>query len=258
MRRIPGLGRLVVPQPLPVVMPDDGAAGAALRPVAAGLVLARGERLSVGLRAGQDVVPIGAVAAAVDRRALFRERGLLADLVVGAVQIVDASRDDLALGILPGAGTDAIARVTAQILGSPNTADCGGSAPFPPRNEPLNFRQQLEVIYRDQLRRGTTSTFVYTEGDIVWTQEYLRYRNSGCGQDDAIEKVLRQIDGGGVAPDCTPASSTTTTSISTSSTTSSTTSISSTTTFVSTVFSTSTTSTSIPTRSRATIRWRSA
>ena len=53
---------------------------------------------------------------------------------------------------------------------------------FPPRNEPFAFRQELERIYRDDLRRTAVQTFVDPEGDIVWTQEYLRYRLNGCSQ----------------------------------------------------------------------------
>jgi hypothetical protein len=56
-----------------------------------------------------------------------------------------------------------------------------GRVDFPPRNEPFDFRTQLEAKYRDQLKRTAVSTFVDIEGDIVWTQEYLRYRVNGCG-----------------------------------------------------------------------------
>src|SRR5262245_8795089 len=130
MRRIPGLGFGVVAQSLPVVMTDHRRAGAALRPVAAGAILAGRERPPVGLRAGQHVVPIGRVATAVDHVALFTERGLLAELVVGAVQVVDVLRDHVPLGIPPGAGPDAVAgidglaaaaRLRAQI-GAPGLA----------------------------------------------------------------------------------------------------------------------------------------
>src|SRR4029079_9713563 len=48
-----------------------------------------------------------------------------------------------------------------------------------------------------------TGTYVDLEGDIVWTQEYLRYRVSTCDHSTAIQKVFAQISGGGVQPDCT-------------------------------------------------------
>ena len=67
---------------------------------------------------------------------------------------------------------------------------------FPPRNEPLNFKVQLEAQYRDQLRRSAGSTFVDPEGDIVWTTEYLLYRLNLCGHADSVAKVMRQIDTG--------------------------------------------------------------
>jgi hypothetical protein len=82
---------------------------------------------------------------------------------------------------------DAVARVFRQIDGLGVDPGCGTAATiaFPPRNEPFDFRSQLEQKYRDGLRRGPTTTFVDVEGDIVWTLEYLRYRLSACGHADA-------------------------------------------------------------------------
>jgi hypothetical protein len=73
---------------------------------------------------------------------------------------------------------------------------------FPPRNEPFAFRQQLETVYQTQLHRTTTSTFVDIEGTVVWTQEYLRYRLSGCSHLQAVQNVLSQIDGAAGPPEC--------------------------------------------------------
>ena len=112
-----------------------------------------GERRAVRLRAGEDVVPVRRVAAAVDHLALLGQRGLLADLVVGAVQIVDVLRDHLALGVLPRAVADAVAGVDgcpgalrAQI-GAPGLAagaaacascwQCRSAPSRPPRSAPL-------------------------------------------------------------------------------------------------------------------------
>src|SRR5262245_50131625 len=111
MRRVPRLGRLVVTQPLAVMMSHHGGALGALGPVATGAVVARRERAAVRLRPGQHVVPVGRVGAAVDRLALLGERRLLADLVVRAVEVIDILRDHLALGVLPGSAADAVARV---------------------------------------------------------------------------------------------------------------------------------------------------
>jgi hypothetical protein len=73
---------------------------------------------------------------------------------------------------------------------------------FPPRNEPFAFREELERKYRDGLRRSPSSTYVDLEGDIVWTQEYLRYRVNECSHDVAVQRVLAQIDGQGILPVC--------------------------------------------------------
>src|SRR5262245_32928172 len=134
MRRVPGLGCVVVAQSLPVVMTDHRRAGAALRPVAAGAILTGRKRPPVGLRTGQHVVPIGRVATAVDHIALFAERGLLAELVVGAMQVVDVLRDHVSLGIPPRAGPDAVAGIdglaaAARLrteIGAPGLAACSG------------------------------------------------------------------------------------------------------------------------------------
>jgi hypothetical protein len=80
--------------------------------------------------------------------------------------------------------------------------DAAGVIAFPPRNEPFAFRQELEAKYRDGLRRSPSSTYVDLEGDIVWTQEYLRYRVNQCDHATAVQKVLDQIDGRGIAPVC--------------------------------------------------------
>jgi len=66
---------------------------------------------------------------------------------------------------------------------------------FPPRDQALRFRQDLEAYYRDVLRRGSSQSFVDIEGTIVWTQEYLRYRVNGCGHADGLARVMAQIDG---------------------------------------------------------------
>jgi hypothetical protein len=103
----------------------------------------------------------------------------------------------------------AVQRVLAQIDGQGILPVCGNPpprvVPFPPRNEPYAFRQELELKYRDGLRRNATSSYVDIEGSIVWTQEYLRYRVNRCGHAEATQKVLDQIDGKGIAPVCTDA-----------------------------------------------------
>jgi hypothetical protein len=102
---------------------------------------------------------------------------------------------------------DAVQRVFRQIDGAGVQQVCGpgpsgSSVAFPPRNESLDFRNQLETKYRDQLRATATQTRVDIEGQIVWTQEYLRYRVNACGDLEAQDKVLAQIDGRGIQPTC--------------------------------------------------------
>jgi hypothetical protein len=100
----------------------------------------------------------------------------------------------------------AIQRVMDGINGLGTAGVCGsspvGQVNFPPRNEALDFRNQLEAKYRDGLGRGLNPTAVDNEGDVVWTQEYLRYRVNACGHGDAVAKVFLQIGGQGVQPTC--------------------------------------------------------
>jgi hypothetical protein len=100
----------------------------------------------------------------------------------------------------------AVDRVMAQIDGGPVQGVCGqppaGQVNFPPRNESLDFRNALELKYRDALRRAPASTSVDVEGEVVWTQEYLRYRVNGCGHATAVQSVLTQIAGRPAPPLC--------------------------------------------------------
>jgi hypothetical protein len=100
----------------------------------------------------------------------------------------------------------AIDRVFTQINGGAGPVVCGnpaaGAVLFPPRNEALDFRNQLEAKYRDGLKRSPTSSSVDTEGDVVWLQEYLRYRVNSCGHAAAVQNVLAQIDGHAAPPVC--------------------------------------------------------
>jgi predicted small lipoprotein YifL len=100
----------------------------------------------------------------------------------------------------------ASARVMSQIEGRGISPVCGstGSLAFPPRNESVDFMQQLEAKYQHDLRRAATGTYVDSVGNVVWTQEYLRYRAAQCTSQDAYAKIRTQISGGGVPDDCEP------------------------------------------------------
>src|SRR5690606_6846578 len=95
----------------PVVVADDRRALAALRPVTAGHVLVAGhERRAVGLRAGENVVLVGTIAACLDRISLLVESRLLVDVRI-IVQILDILGDGHALRVPPRPLADAVARV---------------------------------------------------------------------------------------------------------------------------------------------------
>jgi hypothetical protein len=73
---------------------------------------------------------------------------------------------------------------------------------FPGRNDSFQFRNDLEVKYRDGLRRAAAPTAVDREGEVVWTQEYIRYRVNGCDHATALQRVMTQIDGGAAGGIC--------------------------------------------------------
>lgn len=99
----------------------------------------------------------------------------------------------------------AIQRVLAQIAGYGVQPGCGGVSldyAFPPRDQTLAFRIELEQVYRVDLGRSPGSTAVDIEGNAVWLQEYLRYRLHGCTHGQASTKVMLQIEGQGIQPVC--------------------------------------------------------
>jgi hypothetical protein len=96
-------------------MPDHGGALRRARPVLAGAVLAGRKGRAVSLRAREHVVAIRRVAGAVDDLALFGERGLLGEVVAGAVEVGDILGDHDAFRILPRPLADAVARVHRRL-----------------------------------------------------------------------------------------------------------------------------------------------
>ena len=74
---------------------------------------------------------------------------------------------------------------------------------FPPRDEQLLFFLRLTEEYRDTLGRTQNNpSFVDTEGSAVWYPEFLRYTVSGCSPTEATDRVLLQIQGQGIQPEC--------------------------------------------------------
>ena len=97
----------------------------------------------------------------------------------------------------PTAPTD-LAAVT-----SGGTGVSGPTAmPSPARNETVDFRNQLETKYQTGLNRSASITAVDREGEVIWIQEYIRYRVSGCDHGTSLQRVMSQIDGGAAGADC--------------------------------------------------------
>src|SRR3954471_16013027 len=115
MRRIPRARRRVVTQSLAIDVPDHRGALRAAGPVAAGAVFASREGLAVRRRAGEHVVAVRRKADAGNDETALGERRHRAELVVVAVQVVDAGRHDLALEVLPRALADAVASIGSRL-----------------------------------------------------------------------------------------------------------------------------------------------
>src|SRR6185436_7254352 len=73
---------------------------------------------------------------------------------------------------------------------------------FPARNESFQFRNDLETKYATSLGRAPQGVFVDKEGEVVWLQEYIRYRVNGCDHATAMARVMTQIDGGAAGGIC--------------------------------------------------------
>jgi hypothetical protein len=101
---------------------------------------------------------------------------------------------------------EAVQRVFEQIDRGVVAPVCGqipGShVAFPPYADSLDFRQRLDVKYRDDLRRMPSPTFVDAEGAIVWTREYLRYRVFACDDETSRAAVRTLMHGGPSPPFC--------------------------------------------------------
>src|SRR5688572_4310411 len=73
---------------------------------------------------------------------------------------------------------------------------------FPGREEAVGFRRQLETKYATGLGRRPAQVYVDMEGEVVWIQEYDRYRVNGCDHTVATQYVMSQIDGAAASPVC--------------------------------------------------------
>lgn len=123
---------------------------------------------------------------------------LLCTLAVVAGCSRNPERPSAASPTAPSATTGS-APEPGSLLGSSSVAPGGISGKFdvafPARNESFDFRNQLETKYQTSLGRAAAPTFVDREGEVVWTQEYMRYRVNGCDHGTAVLRVIAQIDG---------------------------------------------------------------
>src|SRR5207248_5278422 len=107
--------RRIVAQPLAVDVADHRGALRAAGPVAAGAILAGRKSAAFHGRSGQHVVPVRCKADAGQDLAALRQRGVEAELVGVAVQVVDVLSDDFALEILPRTLADTLARIDRRL-----------------------------------------------------------------------------------------------------------------------------------------------
>src|SRR5690348_17575580 len=91
-------------------MTEHHGALSAARVVFASVILIIGEGGSVRFRAGQNIVLVRSIAAAVVDRTFFRQRGLLGN-VVRAMKLGDVLRNCHSLGIHPWSLADAVAGI---------------------------------------------------------------------------------------------------------------------------------------------------
>ena len=73
---------------------------------------------------------------------------------------------------------------------------------FPPRNDSFLVADPARVDLSNGLRRGLSPTVVDPEGEVVWTQEYMRYRTNGCDHVTSVLRVTTQIGGNAAGGVC--------------------------------------------------------
>ncbi len=118
-------------------------------------------------------------------------RRVIALCLLGFITTACSRSPERATALSPTAPSASIAAGDVAL-----TAGVSGpmEAVFPSRSDAFEFRNQLEAKYQ-ALNRPVQQTFVNREGEVVWTQEYLRYRANGCDHSTAVARVLSQIAG---------------------------------------------------------------
>lgn len=126
-------------------------------------------------------------------------RGLTLLLCTFIVAVGCSSNPDRPSATTAPSPTAASAPEPGSLVGPTSVAPGGVSGKFdieyPGRDQTNDFRNQLENLYLTVLGRAPRPTFVDREGEVVWTQEYLRYRTNGCDHATAVQRVLTQING---------------------------------------------------------------
>lgn len=107
----------------------------------------------------------------------------------------------------PAQRTAATLTGPSSVTAADSTIGLGGvSGPmavdFPAASDPRQFRLDLDFKYQTGLQRPATTTYVDLEGDVVWVQEYIRYRVNGCDHATAVQRIIAQIDGGAAGGGC--------------------------------------------------------
>ena len=120
-------------------------------------------------------------------------------LVCALTLVAGCSRDPERSSIAASPTAPTAALEPGSLLGTTSVAPGGVvgkfDVSFPGRNDSFDMRVQLEAKYRNGLGRAPAPTYVDAEGEVVWTQEYIRYRVNGCDHATATLRVMTQIDG---------------------------------------------------------------
>jgi hypothetical protein len=96
-------------------------------------------------------------------------------------------------------------RVLSQIDGGAVSTPCAvvpaGVFNVGSQSDVVAFYRTLDTKYQ-QMGRGQRASTVDLEGQAIWYQQYLKYRQTGCDYTTALTKVFAMIDGGAEPVSC--------------------------------------------------------
>jgi hypothetical protein len=120
-------------------------------------------------------------------------------ILIAASMACSRTNDRAVASATPTSPTTTVAETSIAYVG-------GVSGPmdvlFPGRDQSFLFRNNLETKYATSLGRTPAPSYVDREGEVVWMQEYIRYRVNGCDHTTALSRVMTQIDGGAAGGVC--------------------------------------------------------